>query len=130
MRTFLCTRAPYHLLLVGEIAMVKDADKFLDSFISVVIASIPIFLVAVSFWAKGFDVGIGGTVQTYYLTPTAMLFFVLQIALSIGSLIIGISGRISDDASSKERRLNYSVTLYLISTIVFLIWVTGAFNFT
>jgi hypothetical protein len=29
--------------------MVKDIDHFLDSFIAVVIASIPVFLVAVSF---------------------------------------------------------------------------------
>lgn len=124
----------YRCDLVFEFTGVtQSADSYwinLDSFISVVIASIPIFLVAVSFWAKGFDVAVGGIVATYYLTQTAMLFFVFQVALSLGALYLGISGRISDDASLKEQRLNYSVALYMFSIVIFLIWVSGAFYFT
>ncbi|MBY8997413.1 MAG: hypothetical protein KGD60_06760 [Candidatus Thorarchaeota archaeon] len=129
MRTFLYTRAPKHLLRVGESAMVKDADKFLDSFNSVVIASIPIFLVAVSFWSKGFDVVIGGFVTTYYLTPSGMQGFIVQIAASVISLFFGLWSRISDDAQSKEWKLYISVIAYLISIGVFLLWVFSAFNF-
>ncbi len=108
--------------------MVKDVDKFLDSFISVVIASIPIFLFAVSFWAKGFDTVIDGDVVTYYITPNGLLAFSMQILLSVLSLLLAFWARISDEIESKETKLNFSIVLYLISIVIFLFWLTSLFS--
>jgi len=109
--------------------MLKDIDHFLDSFITVVIASIPIFLVAVSFWSKGFDVVIGGTLRTYYLTPAIMQNFVNQIGLSVGSLVFGLLSRIFDDAGWKKILFGVSLFSYLISMLFFLLWVSGMSTF-
>jgi hypothetical protein len=109
--------------------MVKDADKFLDSFISVVLASIPIFLVAVSLWAKGFDIVVDGTVRTYYLTPTGARSFTLQISLSGLSLLCGLWSRMSDNGQLKDLTLKASIILYLVSIGFFILVVSGMFTF-
>jgi hypothetical protein len=114
---------------VGEINMIKDADKFLDSFISVIIASIPIFLVAVSFWAKGFDIVIDGTVHNYYLTPSGARNFTTQILFSVFSLFAGLFSRLFGDGQLKELTLYASIILYMVSIGFFLLWVSSIFSF-
>ncbi len=110
--------------------MVKDIDHFLDSFIAIILASIPIFLVAVSFWAQGFKLMIDGTLRIYYLTRPIMQGFVAQIALTLTSLVAGLWSRlIDDDAKLKKTLFTLSLVLYLISLLAFLIWVTGLFTF-
>ncbi len=70
------------------------------------------------------------TMQTYYLVPASMQVFVIQIVFSVGSLVLGLWSRTSDDTPSKEQKLYASLILYLVSIGFFLVWLSAIFTFT
>jgi hypothetical protein len=61
--------------------------------------------------------------------PIGVEGFAFQIVLSAISLFAGLWSRISDETKKKEQLFQASLAFYLISLVVFVIWVSSALHF-
>ena len=99
--------------------MIEDINHFLDSFIQVIVFSIPIFFLALSLWSQGFSVVIDNQVQKFYLTKESSASFLAQTVLMVASLIFSLWSRFSRKRKNKENLLYISLICYVFSIFAF-----------